>query len=1099
MGEQENRKQVYESCKVTSDECCPACEIKGLTRSLHAYRISFKESIVLCENPQCIYPLGHKPLQSLTIGADLGNYQSTPNPSKRCPSKHSPRKRKLLGSASQVSLNTSSSIEPCVKHPKVITLVSPESSLSTDGGIGQNDNPPEQKTLAIDIISDDTPKQSSPSEDVEHSLAAGNIEIPYNAPQSSIQNSNSDTEQFSEVLRHIKTSPVTGPAVFVPSFQGKPLHLQWRNRDALCWLDCILSSLVHLKTLKKAVAEGCIEEDSIFKQLLSKYNQANALVTYRCRGEGDPPEVSLEVLDQAEKHLNDIRNKIFDLLQPQLKCELGKNDMPVFALPLLLQKDSCFQKVFEHSFVWKFECLQCGFKSQDQCRKTLTTFTRLVPEWHPLHAVHIGPCNNCLAQSQRREMILEQVPDVLMLHFSEGLPHSNLKAYSFQFEGVSYEITMIIQYQSNHFVTWVLTADGSWLECDDLKGPYCWCHEKCEVPPSEIHIVYWERKNDIYASSRIHKENGEYLPLPCVLSVSPAQCNKVLSVPAERPKVNMSALSAEPLNVTWEQGGGLFGFQNLANDDAITLNLVEVKVDSGEKPQEHNHVIEVVEMARNCVPQPQENASVSPLQTSLQGKTSSKTVVTNGCAGAQSQSGLIEHCNALASLATSSVNDSTTVIVQERSKVLKQTFSKNSFIHEDPQFSQVNEGKPAVNIDPMPNNSDINWTCMNVVENDSLSLSKQNCKKGFASNWVNGLIGKHPVLPSSLSVKTPRAKNSKCNVPQQCFDAYGRNSKGTSPLEPNGKIPLKGATSFGGFIAKGINKSTEEKIVPRNECKQVSLPSSLKNISKYVKSVNSSENNLASPSVKTLGGFQSISNGEESPALKGSLKGAYISNGYQKLVPKNGDSDRENKIRRLRLKLLKKLKAKKNELASLDSLVNVRSNRNSENNTSRNLLDSESSKHASLQDLLKALQEHIDSVDSESVHTMSSNNSLCSSPGDAEFLAELLSPAPLPLLGMRKYEEDGTRLLEMLVDNVNGVSVPPHLKNGSVNGHHNYSTKETPPIVCSNSAINGSSFSFSNCESSMQEDVFEDLLCTFNSVGSDTDLYHFDEKFFESG
>ncbi|XP_078513264.1 SUMO-specific isopeptidase USPL1 isoform X2 [Lissotriton helveticus] len=1088
MGEEENRKQVYESCKVTSDECCPACEIKGLTRTLQTYRISFKESIILCENPQCIYPLGHKPLQSITtVVIDSGKFQSTPNPAKRCPSKHSPRKRKLLGSASQVSLSTPPLIGPCVKHLKVIPVVRPESSLVTDCRIGQNENISEQKTLPTDIISDDPPKKISPSRDVEHCLGAENIETPCSAPQKCIQNSNSDTGQFPEGIGEIKTPPVIEPSFFVPCFQGKKLHLQWRNRDALCWLDCILASFVHLKTLKRAVAEGCNEKDSIFKQLLSIYNQANALLTYRCRGEGNAPEVSLEVLDQAENHLNDIRNAIFDLLQPQLKCELGKNDMPVFALPLLVQKDSSFQKLFEHSFVWKFECLQCGFRSQDRCRKALTTFTRLIPEWHPLHAVHVAPCNNCLAQSQRREMILEQVPEVFMLHFSEGLPHNNLKTYSFQFEGGSYEISMIIQYQSNHFVTWVLTSDGSWMECDDLKGPYCWCHEKCDVPPSEIHIVYWERKNSIFTtelSSHILHENAENLPIH-TLSGCPVQCNEVLR-----------SVTAEPLNVTCEQRDGLFGFKNLVEDDVITLNLVEVPVDYGEKPQGNAQVIEMVE---NYVHQPQENASLSLLQTPLQSKSSPKTIVTYGCAEAQSQSEIIEKSNTLVSLAASTVNDSTTVKVQERSEVLKPLFSKYSVvIHEDPQFSLETEGKPTVMIDLMQNNGDINWACMNVEENDSLPLSKQNCKKGVASNWVNGLIGKHSILPSSLSVsnQNPRAKNSKCNVPR-------RNSKSTSPLEPNSKITLKGATSFGGFIAKGI-KSPEDKVVLRNKCKRVSLPSSLNKMGKPVECLNSSENNLASvasPFVIPLGGFKSITNGDVSPALKGSLKGAYISNGYQKLVPKNCDSDRETKIRRLRLKLLKKLKAKKNELASLDLLVNTQSNGNSQNKTLRSSLDSESSNRESLQDLLKALQEHIDSVDSESMHTLSSNNSLCSSPGDAEFLAELLSPAPVPSLGMRKYEEDGTRLLEKLVDDVNGVSAPPYLKNGitCMNGHNNYSTKENPPVVYSNSTINGSGLSFSNCESSMQEDVLEDLLSTFSSVGSDTDFYHFDEKFFESG
>ncbi|KAJ1114089.1 hypothetical protein NDU88_002328 [Pleurodeles waltl] len=918
MGEQENRKQVYESCKVTSDECCPACEIKGLTRSLHAYRISFKESIVLCENPQCIYPLGHKPLQSLTIGADLGNYQSTPNPSKRCPSKHSPRKRKLLGSASQVSLNTSSSIEPCVKHPKVITLVSPESSLSTDGGIGQNDNPPEQKTLAIDIISDDTPKQSSPSEDVEHSLAAGNIEIPYNAPQSSIQNSNSDTEQFSEVLRHIKTSPVTGPAVFVPSFQGKPLHLQWRNRDALCWLDCILSSLVHLKTLKKAVAEGCIEEDSIFKQLLSKYNQANALVTYRCRGEGDPPEVSLEVLDQAEKHLNDIRNKIFDLLQPQLKCELGKNDMPVFALPLLLQKDSCFQKVFEHSFVWKFECLQCGFKSQDQCRKTLTTFTRLVPEWHPLHAVHIGPCNNCLAQSQRREMILEQVPDVLMLHFSEGLPHSNLKAYSFQFEGVSYEITMIIQYQSNHFVTWVLTADGSWLECDDLNGPYCCYHKICNVPPSEIHIVYWEKNlsSATKANEQIESENTEAFPLTSAPSSSPVRCNSagLSGMPTALLKVDISsAPSVVPSVVTSDKERSILGFKDLAADAMITLTLVEINVDSAGRPLEDAQVIRMDDASEKDALQPQESVSASSSQNPYQGETSQTDMAANKCSESESCSTSVEVELSMAPAVDTVKNHSTCppsiVEVVQPSGTEKDKLSNSAVSTQEVlELSLPCEGNQKI--------------VGNEPAEDPSSVSNKSSKKGLSSNLVNSLIGRHPLLPSSLSFSNQklRSRNSKDNSQQKSSAVQQHHPTETSPVKVTiGLASIKKASNFGGFIAKGITKITEDEIPDHvSVCTSESCPSSLPNITGLTaEHLFSTESSLTTGTVSgasNISSQQMMLDKEKSLGLIEPQKQTDILSGNQHLS-NISDYVKDHNIHKLRLEL-RRLKAKKNELAS---------------------------------------------------------------------------------------------------------------------------------------------------------------------------------------
>lgn len=56
------------------------------------------------------------------------------------------------------------------------------------------------------------------------------------------------------------------------------LCVQWKNANALCWLDCILSALVHLEGLKNTVTDLCCNEDSVFWQLFMKYNQANKLL-----------------------------------------------------------------------------------------------------------------------------------------------------------------------------------------------------------------------------------------------------------------------------------------------------------------------------------------------------------------------------------------------------------------------------------------------------------------------------------------------------------------------------------------------------------------------------------------------------------------------------------------------------------------------------------------------------------------------------------------------------------------------------------------------------------------------------------------------------
>ncbi|XP_062050391.1 SUMO-specific isopeptidase USPL1 isoform X2 [Lepus europaeus] len=289
-------------------------------------------------------------------------------------------------------------------------------------------------------------------------------------------------------------------------------YVQWKNAHALCWLDCILSALVHLEGLKNTVTELCSKEESVFWQLFTKYNQANKLLsTTRLDGikGGDYKKLPPKILAEIETCLNEVRAEIFSRLQPLLRCTLGDMESPVFAFPLLLKLEPHIEKLFTYSFSWDFECSQCGHQYQNRCTKSLVTFTNVIPEWHPLNAAHFGPCNNCNNKSQIRKMVLEKVSPIFMVHFVEGLPQNDLQRYAFHLEGCLYEIKSIIQYQaSNHFITWILDADGSWLECDDLKGLCSERHEEFEVPASEIHIVIWERK-----TSQVTDEEGARLPL----------------------------------------------------------------------------------------------------------------------------------------------------------------------------------------------------------------------------------------------------------------------------------------------------------------------------------------------------------------------------------------------------------------------------------------------------------------------------------------------------------------------------------------------------------------------------------------------------------
>lgn len=67
------------------------------------------------------------------------------------------------------------------------------------------------------------------------------------------------------------------------STNNTELCLQWRNKYNLCWLDCVLSALVHLEALKFALVEED-DEKCLLQRLLTKYSQATVLLNTCKRG-----------------------------------------------------------------------------------------------------------------------------------------------------------------------------------------------------------------------------------------------------------------------------------------------------------------------------------------------------------------------------------------------------------------------------------------------------------------------------------------------------------------------------------------------------------------------------------------------------------------------------------------------------------------------------------------------------------------------------------------------------------------------------------------------------------------------------------------------
>ncbi|KAG8452851.1 hypothetical protein GDO86_004586, partial [Hymenochirus boettgeri] len=267
--------------------------------------------------------------------------------------------------------------------------------------------------------------------------------------------------------------------------------LQWRNRYSLCWLDCILSALVHSLTLKTIVGKTYSTENSIVGQLINQYKK----ICEQLAKNGEDKRGRSRGLRSIEKKMKEIQMATFEKVKPILRCELGVKETPVFAFPILLQQDPEMQTCFMHSGVWKFTCRLCRYEYQDKYQQTMATFTKILPEWRPLNAIHRSPCNKCQDSDQRRMLTIKKIHQIFMLHFVEGLPCNDLGAYAFKFEEHFYEVKTVIQYHNEHFSTWIANEDGSWLESDDLKGNYCRKHNNFNVPASEIHIVMWERNS----------------------------------------------------------------------------------------------------------------------------------------------------------------------------------------------------------------------------------------------------------------------------------------------------------------------------------------------------------------------------------------------------------------------------------------------------------------------------------------------------------------------------------------------------------------------------------------------------------------------------
>ncbi|XP_028655169.1 SUMO-specific isopeptidase USPL1 [Erpetoichthys calabaricus] len=904
--------------KSLQDVPCPVCTTRGQKWLLRVYSVNFQESVVLCENPQCIYPLGCHPLKYFLLP------NNTPT---NLSSAFNLVKRKHISSPECQDF-----ISPLKRRKKTADVIVEESQLVSENSCNNLGNFPKN-------ISSDGKEFLSGSN--SQSDSASNVSDNSQQPENSFK-ANPDTSQHPcSVEKPIDTVANSQRLECVPKdaeMEEIPQYfrIHWRNKSMLCWLDCLLVALVSSRGLKQHLQKQS-EEQSPVQKLCCVYEKASNLVSEGLQNNQDHCYVSSEAF--AEAQLDEIRMEIFNLLQPTLHCELGKEDSPIFALPLLLKQDPSIEEAFQHSFSWEFECSACGYTYQERCQKPLTTFTNLVPEWAPLNAVHNAPCNKCNNKRQKRKMVLDRLATIFALHFVNGLPHNDLKAYEFEFQGKLYTICTIIQYssQQKHFVTW-LRNDGLWIECDDLKAPLCSVYKQLEVPSNEVHMVFWEARSTtpkempVPVSGREFVENGCSLKSKAVPAEQKAQGEMDTQVKC----VSVNSLLNNSVNLTMEQNNEtslLKAFDGLQPDDIITLNLVELKFDAEGRVLDSSVLAEQTQMNDSIFSAVGSDTCIDQSQD---------IIITDGVS--DSSPSVLDDDKAILE-PTQSTDDSASKNnskIQNTSIVISEATKGTTIVNQDSDQAAPHHGFKSAVISVSPSCAE--------------TPSFENNQKSSALNWssklfINHLSVKkqvipHPNLNQSLSKPKPEVQ------PQ---------------LKVDGQVPLQ-AEMFGGFRSKGFIRS--------NQNSKNTL---------YLHEDETSAIDVKSKSlIQPADVEQTATDLHTAKCSVSDLKRANSKTTEKKEEGTKHLSD----TAKLRYKLLKRLKAKKQKLELLNQQLDATVN-SSESKGKRNGVESPSSSSGHVATGTSTAQ--VNGTDADSVYTASSCTSIDSQSYE-DFLADLLSP-----------------------------------------------------------------------------------------------------------
>ncbi|XP_013386917.1 uncharacterized protein LOC106156272 isoform X1 [Lingula anatina] len=299
--------------------------------------------------------------------------------------------------------------------------------------------------------------------------------------------------------------------------------------------------------------------------------------------------------------LSDVRELIWQQLEPRLQCQKGRNDSPVFALPLLVTQNK-MEDFFRVDYHWLLQCKVCGYEQRDRHSKVLPTFPSVAPDFSMTNASFLRPCFKCNAASQKRTMHIERYPKVLTMHFVEGLPvGSKVTDLDFSQNGVSYGISGLVQFKTDpdHFAAWVRKGH-QWMECDDMKHPLCHFENKePAILPGEVHIVMWEMESSLPALSTSNSTPPSLSAVPCKGSVAittssvdselTARCNIRVNASDSSlkctPTVPTDAITTRDAHVKMVNASvGAVSMSSIADNLTVDRPKQEVLINQGQVP-----------------------------------------------------------------------------------------------------------------------------------------------------------------------------------------------------------------------------------------------------------------------------------------------------------------------------------------------------------------------------------------------------------------------------------------------------------------------------------------------------------------------------------